>query len=150
MIFELVKLQAWRDNLWMQINGTDVFRRVDEPGVQIEVNSTRGRLGRPHAATPSGSATTRGKPIEVEIRRTFARPRRLPQRAASRSSHDYQTVQIHADREAGQEGRPALRSPSRHQGRNAKQNNVTDRSTKRESRKPMRLDVRSTFCCRPR
>ncbi len=40
VIFELVKLRTWRDNLWMQIQGADVFKQVDEPGVQIEVNSS--------------------------------------------------------------------------------------------------------------
>ena len=40
VIFELVKLRVWRDNIWLQIQGTDVFRRVDAPGVQIEINSS--------------------------------------------------------------------------------------------------------------
>ena len=55
------------------------FRRVDEPGVQIEVNSTRGRLGRPHALRPADSqlheeADRGGDPPDLP------RPRRLPQR----------------------------------------------------------------------
>jgi hypothetical protein len=40
VIFDLVKQRTWRDAIWMQIHGTDVFRRVDQPGVQIEVNSS--------------------------------------------------------------------------------------------------------------
>jgi len=40
VIFELVKQRAWRDNIWMRINGADILKRVDGPGVQIEVNST--------------------------------------------------------------------------------------------------------------
>ena len=40
VIFELIKLRTWRDTLWMQLHRTNVFRRVDQPGVQIEVNSS--------------------------------------------------------------------------------------------------------------
>jgi hypothetical protein len=40
VIFDLVKQRTWRNAIWMQIQGTDLFRRADEPGVQIEVNSS--------------------------------------------------------------------------------------------------------------
>ena len=40
VIFELVKLRTWRDDLEMQVNGANIFRRVDQPGVQIEINSS--------------------------------------------------------------------------------------------------------------
>jgi hypothetical protein len=39
VIFELVKLRSWRDVIWMQVLGANVFERVDQPGVQIRVNS---------------------------------------------------------------------------------------------------------------
>ena len=39
VIFDLVKLKVWRDQIWMQINGADVFRRVDDGAGQIEINS---------------------------------------------------------------------------------------------------------------
>jgi len=58
MIFELVKLKTWRDNIWVQVQGADVFKRVDEPGVQIEVKSTCGGMGRPPPFSPSEFATT--------------------------------------------------------------------------------------------
>ena len=37
VIFELVKMKTWRDNIWVQLAGANVFRRVDQPGVQVEV-----------------------------------------------------------------------------------------------------------------
>src|SRR5258708_14998192 len=40
VLFELIKLKAYRDNIWLQINGADVFRQVGQPGVQIDVNSS--------------------------------------------------------------------------------------------------------------
>ena len=80
VIFELVKLRTWRDNIWMQIHGADVFKRVDEPGVRDRGQQLRGRLGRPHALHPADpqlheEAHRRGGPPHVP------RPHRLPQRA---------------------------------------------------------------------
>ena len=40
VIFELIEFRTWRDNLWLQIHGTNVFKQVGEPGVIIEVNSS--------------------------------------------------------------------------------------------------------------
>src|SRR5207245_5138971 len=30
VIFELIKLKTGRDDIWMQVNGTTIFRRVDQ------------------------------------------------------------------------------------------------------------------------
>src|SRR6185436_5086308 len=38
VVFELIKERSWRDNIWVQIRDTNVFRRVDQPGVDIDVN----------------------------------------------------------------------------------------------------------------
>src|SRR3954468_20111270 len=40
VVFELIKLKVWRDDIWMQINGADVYRRVDDGAARIEVNSS--------------------------------------------------------------------------------------------------------------
>src|SRR5208282_5871983 len=40
VIFDLVKLRTWRDELWMRLNAANIFHRVDQPGVQIDVNSS--------------------------------------------------------------------------------------------------------------
>ncbi len=32
VIFELIKLRTWRDDIWMQVNGTNIFRRVGSAG----------------------------------------------------------------------------------------------------------------------
>jgi len=63
------------------------------------------------------------KPIEVEIRRTF--PGHVVFRSdLAAKSHDYQTVQYVATVKPGQKA-DLLYEVLQHQGRNAKQNNVT-------------------------
>ena len=64
------------------------------------------------------------KPIEVEIRRALPRPRRLPQFSLGAKSYDYQTVEYTATVKPGQKA-DLLYEVLQHQGRNAKQNNVT-------------------------
>ena len=122
VIFELVKVRTWRDNIWMQINGTDVFRRVDQPGVQIEVNSSVVGWDE-HNQFDQRIRNYTKKPIEVEIRRAF--PGHVVFRSSlAAKSHDYQTVEYVATVKPGQKA-DLLYEVLQHQGRNAKQNNVT-------------------------
>ncbi|NLX98848.1 MAG: DUF4139 domain-containing protein [Rhodopirellula sp.] len=122
VIFELVKLKTWRDNLWVQIQGADVFKRVDEPGVQIEVNSSVVGWD-DHTLFAQRIRNYTKKPIDVEIRRI------LPGHIAFRSSlgaknFDYQTVEYHATVKPMEKASLPY-EVLQHQGRNAKQNSVT-------------------------
>lgn len=122
VIFELVRQRTWRDNIWMQIQGANVFKRVDEPGVQIEVNSTVVGWD-DHTLFAQRIRNYTKKPIEVEIRRT------LPGHIVFRSSlgaksFDYQTVEYQAAVKPGEKA-SLLYEVLQHQGRNAKQSNVT-------------------------
>lgn len=122
VIFELVKARVRRDNLWVQVSGTNLFRRVDEPGIQIEVNSqVAGWDERTLYVQRVRNYTA--KPIELEVRRT------LPGHIVFRSSleaknHDYQTVQYTATVEPAEKAELPY-EVVQHQGRNAKQSNVT-------------------------
>src|SRR4029079_17413265 len=40
VIFELLNRRNWRDALWMHIDGGDIYRRVDDGALKIEVNSS--------------------------------------------------------------------------------------------------------------
>ena len=40
VIFDLVKGRVWRDHIWMRVDGTSVYRRVDDGRVEIDVHST--------------------------------------------------------------------------------------------------------------
>ena len=122
VIFELVKLRTYRDNLWLQINGRDVFKRADQPGVQIDVKSSV--VGWDDHEIYSQRVTNyTSKPIELEIRRSFD-GHVVFQSDLKPALHDYRTVQLTASVDAGKKT-DLLFQLVRHQGRNSKQNNVT-------------------------
>lgn len=122
VVFELVKLRAQRDELWMQIHGTDTFERVGDDARQQDVNSTVvGWNDRSTFTQRIRNYTAR--PIDVEVRRSF------DGHVAFRSPlepklHDFQTVEFAARVPPG-EKRDLLFEIVQRQGRNAKQNNVT-------------------------
>jgi hypothetical protein len=122
VIFDLVKLRTWRDNIWMQIQGAEVFKRVDEPGVEIDVNSSVVGWD-DHTRYAQRIRNYTKKAIDVEVRRT------LPGHVVFRSSQgaknfDYQTVEYHAQVKPMEKASLPY-EVLQHQGRNAKQNNVT-------------------------
>jgi hypothetical protein len=122
VVFELVKQRTWRDNLWMQIRGADIFKRVDEPGVEIDVNSAVVGWD-DHSLFDQRIRNYTKKPIEVEIRRSF--PGHVVFRSGlGAKSHDFQTVEYTATVTPGQKA-DLFYEVLQHQGRSAKQNNVT-------------------------
>ena len=72
VIFELVKLHDLARQPLDAGDGTDVYRRVDEPGIQIEVNSTVAGWD-DHSIYTQRVRNYTAKPIDVEIRRTLRR-----------------------------------------------------------------------------
>ena len=68
VIFELIKLRTWRDTVWMQVNGAGVFRQVDQPGVQIDVNSSVVGWD-DHTLYSQRVRNYTKKPIDLEVRR---------------------------------------------------------------------------------
>jgi hypothetical protein len=122
VIFELVKLRTWRDNLWMRLFGGNVFKQVGEPNVKIDVRSAVAGWD-DHTLYAQRVRNYTAKPIELEIRRM------LPGDVVFRSelavkTFDYQTVEYTAT------VKPAAKAELRYevvqrQGRNTKQNNVT-------------------------
>ncbi len=122
VICEWVKLKTWRDHIWMHIEGGDVYRQVDDGGVKIEVNSTVSGWDE-HAAYTQRIRNYTSRPINVEIRRTI--PGHILFRSPFAATlHDFQTVEYRTEVAAGRT--TDLRCEIvEHQGRNAKQNNVT-------------------------
>jgi hypothetical protein len=122
VIFDLIKLRTGRDDVWMQVHGADIFRRVDEPGVDIEVSSSVAGWD-DHTVFAQRVRNYTKKPIDMEIRRTF------PGHVVFRSqldakNHDFQTVQYTAAIKPGEKAE-LLYEILQRQGHNAKQNNVT-------------------------
>ena len=122
VIFELVKLRSWRDALWLQINGTGIFRRVDQPGVQIKVNSSVAGWDE-HSLYCQRIRNYTKEPIELEIRRAFA-GHVIFRSELEAKNHDFQTVQYTAAVKPGEKA-ALLYEIVQRQGYNAKQNNVT-------------------------
>ena len=121
VIVELIKLKAWRDEIWMHIHGANVFRRVNDGAVEIDVNSSVAGWD-DHERYTQRIRNYTGEAIDVEIRRGF------PGHVIFKSKldgklHDFQTVQFSAKLDPGKHD--LLYEITRRQGRNAKQNNVT-------------------------
>jgi len=121
VLFELIKLKAARDNIWLQINGADVFRRVGGP-VRIEANSAVAGW-EDHELYSQRVRNFTGAPIEVEVRREFGGDVTFKSQLKP-TLHDFQTVQFTAPVDPGKTA-DLLVEIVRRQGHNAKQNNVT-------------------------
>ncbi len=122
VIFEWIKLRTHRSDIWFQVNGANVFHKLDEQGVQIEPNMAVVGWD-DHEVYSQRVRNYTSKPIELEIRRT------LPGHVVFRSQldaklHDFQTVEYTATVPAGKRIE-LMQEVVRHQGHNAKQNNVT-------------------------
>ncbi len=126
VVFELVDLRVFRDNIWGSINAK-LRRRFDEPGVRIE---DRGRVQGwdQHTVFAQRIRNYTAKPIDLEIRRSFGGDATyISQTPATR--HDYQTVQYIARVEPGQT-RDVTYELILRQGSNQKQNRVEIQSAK--------------------
>ena len=122
VIFELVKLRVWRDNIWMRVDGTDLYRRVDKPGVEIEIRSSVAGWAE-HTVYTQRVRNYSGKPIDLEVRRTF--PGHVVFRSLLKAkNHDYRTVQYTATVAAGEKA-DLLYEIVQLYGRLQKQDNVT-------------------------
>ena len=121
VIFELIKLRAYRDNIWMQIGRADVFRQVGG-GVQIQVNSSVAGWD-DHEVFTQRIRNYTSKPIDLEIRRSF-RGHVIFRSRLNPAQYDYQTIQFTAAVDSGKRA-DLLFELLTHQGHNSKQNNVT-------------------------
>ena len=127
VVFDLIKTKTWRDNIWMHLHGANVFRRVEDGAVEIDVNSSVAGWDE-HERYVQRIRNYTSKAIDVEVRRAF------PGHVVFRSEldptlHDYQTVQYTASAKPGEKLELAYEIV-RHQGRSAKQNNVLLESAK--------------------
>ncbi len=128
VIFELIKLKAHRDNIWMQVRGGNVFRRVGQPGVQIDVRSTVAGWD-DHSTQSQRIRNYSAKDIEVQVRRAWPGHVRFRSSLPAVKRHDFQTVQFTTKVDAG-EKQDNLFEVVTLQGRNQKQNNVTIEATR--------------------
>jgi hypothetical protein len=106
----------------VNIQGTDKFRRVRDGQVEIDERAVVAGWDDRMVFTQRICNYT-AKPIDVEVRRAF--PGHVEFRSGLKAkNHDYQTVEFTATVESGKKA-DHLFEVVTHQGRNAKQNNVT-------------------------
>jgi hypothetical protein len=99
VVFELLKQKVYRDNLWFQIKGGNLYRKLGEDGVKLELDSQVAGWDE-HTVYRQKIRNYTRKPINVQIRREYAgdvvfRSRLNP------TAHDFQTVQFEAGIPAG-------------------------------------------------
>ena len=121
VIFDLIKLRAFRDELWLQINGQTELRKIDGAVIKQENASLVGWDD--HEIFSQRIRNYTGKEIEVEVRRSFD-GHVIFKSQLEPTLFDYQTPQFLARVPAGKRA-DLLFEMVRKQGTNAKQNNVT-------------------------
>ncbi|MEZ5582080.1 MAG: DUF4139 domain-containing protein [Candidatus Competibacteraceae bacterium] len=122
VIFELVKLRTFRDNIWLRLQGGNIYRPVDNVGVRVEINSQVAGWNE-HQVFSQRIRNYSGKPIVVEIRREY------PDDVTFRSQlnpklHDFRTVEFTANLQPG-EKTDLYHEVIEKQGYNKKQDRVT-------------------------
>ncbi|MCE9590366.1 MAG: DUF4139 domain-containing protein [Planctomycetes bacterium] len=122
VIFELIKLRVSRGNIWMQINGMNVFKQIGGPA-EIEVNSNVAGWDE-HAVFTQRIRNYTAKQIEVEVRRSYDGHVTYRSTIPGIKLFDFRTVEFTTTVDAGKRV-DLLHEVVTSQGRNAKQNNVT-------------------------
>jgi hypothetical protein len=120
VIFELVKLKVFRDELWMRLSGGDAYRKIGG-GVNIELNSQVAGWN-DHTVYTQRIRNYTQRPIEVEIRRVYSGDVVFKSQLQPKL-HDYQTVQ-YTKTVAPAEKADFYHEVMRRNGHNAKKNNV--------------------------
>jgi hypothetical protein len=122
VIFELIKLKTFRDEIWLRRNGTNVFLKLGDGDLKVEPRlSVVGWDD--HEIYTQRVRNYTPKPIDVEVRRPFDGDVTF-RSLLEPTLHDYRTVQFSKTVVAGKKA-DLMFEIIRRQGHNAKQNNVT-------------------------
>ncbi len=120
VVFELLELRVFRDNIWGTIDAK-IRRRFDEGGIRIE---DRGRVEGwdEHNIYAQRIRNYTDKPIQLQVRRMFGGDADFISRIGA-TSHDYRTVQYELTVPTGQ-ARDVRYEVLQRMGTNQKQNRV--------------------------
>jgi hypothetical protein len=122
VVFALAKLRASRDHVWMQLHGTNTFKEVGGDAALTEPNMSVVGWD-DHNLYRQQIRNYTPKPIDVEIRRSFD-GHILFRSQLEPTQIDFNTAQFTTQIAPGAK-KDLLYEIVQHQGRNAKQNNVT-------------------------
>lgn len=119
--FESLKRKVYRDNLWFQIKGGNLYRKLGEEGMKLELDGQVAGWDE-HTVYRQRIHNYRDKPITVQIRREF--PGDIGFRSLLNPTlHDFQAVQLNTAVPAGGKTDLDYEIITR-QGHNQKQNRV--------------------------
>jgi hypothetical protein len=121
VIFELVKLRTFRNNIWMRFGAADIYRRIDDPRLRINVDSQVAGWD-DHNVFTQRIRNYSGKPIDVQIRRQYQGDVLFRSRLDAKL-HDFRTVEFTAT-VAPSEKKNLYHEVVYRQGYNQKQNRV--------------------------
>jgi len=121
IIFSLVNLKNWRDNIWMHYKKTNIYRKISNGHINIDHNSRvagwdEHRVFVQHIRNYSDSA------INIEIRRLIAGDA-LFRSQLQVTKYDFQTLMIHSQLAAGEQ-QELLYETQIKKGRNSKHNQL--------------------------
>jgi len=99
VVFELVKRQVYRDNLWFQVRGGNLYHKLGDSALRLELDSRVAGWDE-HTVYQQRLRNYGRQPIKAQIRREFPgdiifRSRLNP------TLHDFQTVQFETEVPAG-------------------------------------------------
>lgn len=94
VVFEPVTLRVFRDELWLRLRGANLYRRVDEPGLQVDVAGEVAGWNT-HTVAARHIHNTRDRPIDVQLRLAFDGDVVFRSRLDA-VLHDYRTVELNA------------------------------------------------------
>ena len=122
VIFELVKLQAFRSDIWFQKAGENTFLKLGDNAATVEPNLSV--VGwNDHELYTQRIRNYTGRAIDLEIRRPWD-GHVIFRSGLNPKLHDYRTVEFNATVPSGERA-DLLFEIVRRQGHNATQNNVT-------------------------
>lgn len=121
VIFELVKLKVYRENIWMKYKNGKFYRRIGEKSFKYEHNSQVAGWDE-HVVYTQRIRNYSRKPISVEVRRRYEGDIDFKSKLKP-VLHDYRTVQYNSYIKPGKK-HDLLHEVIQHNGYNASQSNV--------------------------
>jgi hypothetical protein len=129
VVFTLTKMRSSRDHIWLQLRDTSTYKEVGADSTRVEPEMHVAGWD-DHTIYRQQIRNYTGKPIDVEIRRSFD-GHVVFRSALEPTQFDFQTAQFGA-RVAPGEKKDVMYEIVQHQQHNAKQNNVTLENAKIE------------------
>ena len=122
VVFELIRLKTFRDNIWMHIKGGDIHHKVGSREIQLDIKNRVSGWDE-HEEFSQRIRNYTGKSIKVEVRRSYTGDVTF-RSDLNPKLHDYNTVEFSAD--VPKAGRvDLLHEIITRNGYNAKQDRVT-------------------------